>query len=492
MGKKDLQAAVDTPCLAYEKMSRSWTLIDDLIGGSQAMRDNSSVYLPKFTKEKDDHYQSRVAGSFLFSAYGDTVKRIMSKPFSRPVTLNGSLPEPLDSIAEDTDDQGKSIDQLGKDILNSLINRGKAHILVDYPVTVSENGTTPNLLQERQLGLKPRLLFISADQLIGWQVTQDKSGKPYLSRIRISETKIEPSGDWGEQEVQYIRVIEPTKWQLWRKVTEKEGKVTWEIASEGINSLGKIPLVTVYANQTSFMTADPPLKELSEMNLTHYRSDSDQRNILHMARTVTLFAKGLEDEEADKIALGPNQIVTARNPEADVKFIEHTGSAIQAGKDDIEKLEERMVILGLQPFLRRLGNQTATGQSIDENRATCDTQAWVMATEIAIYQAYVLAGEWINVTLPDDFNIIIFKDFSLWTEAAQHISDLIKMRQIGELSRPTFLQEIKRRGLLSDAVDVEQEVANIESEGPSLSMIGLGIENQQDNSGQPPNENPEE
>jgi len=466
------KAKVNTPCSAYNAMASQWTLIDNLIAGTSAMQAASADYLPKFDKEEAKHYSARVSNSILFSAYGDTVKSICGKPFSKALTLQGELPAPLDEIENDVDGQGKSLSQLAKDIFFQFVNRGIGHILVDYPSTVAEDGTTPNLAQERSAGIMPRLINIKPEQLIGWKTEKDAGGKNVLTQIRIEETQTEQDGEWGEKQVKYIRVYERDNWRLYKESEKDE----YTLSAQGPNSLGKVPLVTGYANQTGFMTAEPPLKELAETNLAHYRSDSDQRNILHMARTITLFAKGFTAEEADKIALGPNQIISTTSPDADVKFLEHSGTAIDAGAKDVEKLEERMMMLGLQPFLRKSGDQTATGQSIDESRANCDIQAWVMSLERLLRQAYEIAAEWIGAELPEDFKVDIFNDFAIWVRAMQDVAELIKMRQAGELSRITFLREIKRRALLSETLDIDEEVAAIEAEGPALGMVGLGVE----------------
>ncbi len=466
MATKKQEAKVNTTCSAYNEMAEDWQLIDDLNGGTKAMKKNCLKYLPKFSKEDQKHYNNRVEYSVLFGAYSDTVKSISSKPFCKPVTIQGELPEPLDKIEDDTDRQGMSLQQLAKDLLTDFVNRGKTHILVDYPLTVTEDGEKPNLKQERENGYKPSLVRISPDQLIGWRVEKDTTGKPELTQIRIKETQTEPDGNWGEQQVNYVRVIEKNNWYLYKKVNK-----VYELAQEGENSLGKVPLVTGYANQTGFMTAEPPLRELSEVNLAHYRADSDQRNILHY-RPATLFVKGFTEDESNKIALGPNQLIAAENPEADAKFIEQTGVAIEAGVKDIEKLEDRMTLLGLQPFIRKLGNQTATGQGIDESRANSDIQAWVMGVEDMLYRAYQLAGEWINQELPDDFKVDIFNDFAIWMRAAEDIANLLKIKQAGEISRETFLREVKRRGLLSETVDIAEEKERIEAEGPALGLVG--------------------
>jgi len=468
------EAQVDTPCLAYDAMSQHWPLIDDLLGGSRAMRANSTTYLPKFEKETAGHYKARVRNTVLFNAYGDTVKNIVSKPFSKPVTLQGNVPEPLGGLVDDVDGQGKNLGQLAKDLCWDFVNRGIGHILVDYPVTLSEDGKKPTLKQERDQGYRPRFVQVRPEQLIGWRVENRETGQPVLTRIRIAETHTEPDGRWGEQQVKYIRVIEPDAWRVYRQIDSEE----YVLDSEGENSLGKVPLITGYANPTGVLTAEPPLVDLAETNLAHYQSDSDQRNILHYARVATLVLLGFTSDEADQIALGPNQVISSTNENAKVSYAEHSGKSIEAGAKDVEKLEERMMILGLQPFLRRIGNQTATGQSIDESRANSDIQAWVMALEDLLYRAYVMASEWIKVTLPDDFKVDVFNDFAMLLRAAQDIGHLIKIRQAGELSRQTFLREVKRRNILSETVDVEEEVERIEAEGPALAMVGLNDEDE--------------
>lgn len=470
------EAKVNTPCLAYSAMASKWGLIDDLMGGTSAMQANAATYLPQFDKEEPKHYAARVNRSRLFNAFGDTVKSIVSKPFSKPVTLQGEVPEQLQPLEDDTDGMGKSLGQLAKEIFEQFVTRGLGHILVDYPITVADDGNKPNLAQERRAGFRPKLIQIKPTQLIAWRTERDSSGKEVLTQIRIAETRTEPTGDWGEKQVDYVRVIERDSYFLYRK-TESQGGDEYIRVEEGVNSLGKVPLVTGYANQSGYLTAEPPLMDLAETNRAHFQSESDQRSILHMARTVTLFAKGFTEDEAAKIALGPNQRISTTNENADVKFVEHTGQAIAAGAKDLSDLKEEMVMLGLQPFTRTTGVTTATGQSIDESRANSDVQAWVMSLEDLLYNAYLMAAEWIKVTLPDDFKANVFNDFALWLRAVQDIEHLIKIRQAGELSRKTFLQEVRRRGLLSETVVIEEEILDIETEGPSLGEItaaGLG------------------
>ena len=61
---------------------------------------------------------------------------------------------------------------------------------------------------------------------------------------------------------------------------------------------------------------------------------------------------------------------------------------------------------------------------------------------------------------------------SIDASASQDVTSLIAMRMAREISRPTFLNEVKRRGILSDLVDVDEEIRRVEDEGPELPMPG--------------------
>ena len=51
---------VGVPCTGYERMSPSWRLIHDLLGGTQAMRDASREWLPQEPAESSTARKSVV------------------------------------------------------------------------------------------------------------------------------------------------------------------------------------------------------------------------------------------------------------------------------------------------------------------------------------------------------------------------------------------------------------------------------------------------
>ena len=153
-------------------------------------------------------------------------------------------------------------------------------------------------------------------------------------------------------------------------------------------------------------------------------------------------------------------------------YVEHTGKAIGAGADDLKDLQEQMVILGLQPLISRPGNVTATGRAIDEGKSTSAIQSWIQSLEAALEEALKLAAEHMKLKTPKDFGIDIFSDFVISLKASEDIKNLIAMRKDKSITAKTFLEECKRRGLLVETLDVDEEIQALDDEGASLGLMG--------------------
>lgn len=465
---------VATESVAYQGMSGHWDLIHALLGGTEAMRDAGETWLPQEPSETPDAYSVRLNRSFLHPAYKNTVQTITSKPFVRPAGLQGDLPEGMEEITSDVTGAGEDLSQFAHRLFDTLLNYGLAHILVDYAKVEDPESTTK--ADEQAIGARPRFVSVSPIDLIAF-LTEDNptGGPPVLTQIRFRETRVEPDGNYSDKEVEYIRVYNRDSWELWKKIITSEKKVKYVLKESGRHTFGRVPLVTCYINRTGFLTALPPLEDLAWLNLAHWQSMSDQRNILRYARVALLFGAGFTRKEIEKgIVLGPDRLVGSTNKEAKLSYVEHSGKSIAAGQEDIDKLEERMEILGLQPFIRRSGGATATGRAIDEGKRQSDVQSWIRSLENILTDAYGMAAEWLKLTLPDNFKVNIFNEFGLSIKAPTDVEALFKSRQAGEISHPTYLTEIKRRGLLSETVNVEEEVAAVEAEGPALSEMTRG------------------
>jgi hypothetical protein len=453
---------VATPSKAFEAMAAAWALPAALMGGTRAMRAAGRTYLPQEPKERNGAYDNRLKRTILFNGFRRTVRVLGGMPFGKPAILGEETAEAFVAMADDLDLAGRDLTAFARDLMADMLVFGKAHVLVDFPAQVVGEDGTPlslSLAEERALNRRPYFTQISPLDLIAWR-GERIGGAETLTRVRIRETATEPDGPWGEKSVERIRVVMPEGFQIWHKVEDD-----WRVEAELPNTLGEIALVTIHANRTGFLTALPPLEDLAWLNLRHWQSQSDQDNILHVARVPILFGAGFREGELDGAEIGPNRAISATDPQARLGFVEHSGAAIDAGRRDTQDLEARMQVMGAELLVPRPGNQTATARAIDAAESMSDLQAMVRALETGLEQAFGFAGRWLNLgkaTAQVDVN----QDFGLSRKDAGDLQTLLQARLAGEISRRTFLDEIKRRGILSDSLDVEEEVAQLQAGAP--------------------------
>jgi len=452
---------VFSPCTGWMRMHEHWQLPDTLLGGTLAMRAAGKTYLPKEPKEKQQKWQARLDRSVLYNGYEDSLDNLTSRPFSREVAIAIDLPESLQVLEDDCDGFGTSFHNFTRGCYYEAVHRGIVHILVDFPPAPAERTKE----DEQKWGVRPYFRMVTSPELIGWRFESfSPYAPPVLSQIRIKEDVVEPDGAYGDQETSYVKVIERDKWERHKKTDNSNTTI---VESQGVNTLGKIYMVSIYFNKSKnkLMVAKPCLEGLAWMNLAHWQSYSDQRNILRFARTGILFGKGMKEEDVNKdITIGPNFSFLTESENADLSYVEHNGNAIEAGEHDIESIEAKMNQLGMQPFISSTKEETATGKEIDESRNQSDVQTWIMAMEQGIVDALKLAYEWIDEEPPDDLDVDIYSDFSVVTRGTQDLDTIDKGRARGDISQRTYLNECKRRDVLSETVDVDQEVEDTKGE----------------------------
>ena len=455
---------VNDPSHAHLAMAQKWELIHDLLGGTARMREVGKARLPMETREEARAYENRLERSYLYGALSDTLDKIVAKPFSRPVTIRGTLPRQLEDLVSDATLRGQDFTQFARELFTDAATHGLSHVLVDYPRV----GEGLSIADEKAGEIRPFLVRVSPPDLIGWRSERMHGGRERLTQIRVSERRVVPHGPFGDREAEYVRVLTEDAWELWEKPQEGGDFI---MVDEGMHTFGAIPLVTCYISRTGFMTADPPLEDLAWLNLAHWQSLSDQRNILRFARMPLLYQFGVSDEEVEaEITIGPSQLIRSVNPDAKMGYVEHSGAAIGAGERDLRALEAQMEVMGLQPLIEKTGGATATGRALDEARTHSNIQAWIRSIEGTLLECLQATAHWIGTELPDDVTVDVFSDFGVTLKAEQDINALIQMRSSGLVTHKTFLDEVKRRGLISEAVDVEAEIAATEEEVEDIPM----------------------
>ena len=445
-----------------EAIATCWPMITALLGGTAAMRQAGKTYLPQWPNEDGDFYQNRKSTATLFPAFSRTIEVLSGKPFSRPITPGEDIPKRILAMFDDIDLQGTNLHSFLANVCEEALGYGIAGILVDYPH--SEGVKT--IAQEKALGLRPYFVKIDAESLLDFQ-SKRINGYETITKLRFVEMVAEesPDNEFKEETIEQVRVLDIGRWRTYRKKEDPQThEVKWLVHEEGKTSLNKIPFVPIYGEKIGFMRSRPPMAELAYLNVEHWQSKSDQQTILHVARVPVLFGRrlGLPDDES--ITIGAACAVLSEQEDADLKYVEHTGKAIEAGRTDLQDLKDMMLQIGAELLVIKPGRVTVAQTMAEDESGTCALQRIVADLNDAVNQALQLLADWIKE--PTGGHISIFRDFGAATLAEASADILIEMNVAGTLSNETLFSEIQRRGMISPEVKWSDEQEKIKSQPP--------------------------
>ncbi|QEL18726.1 DUF4055 domain-containing protein [Limnoglobus roseus] len=444
---------------AVEQMAQNWGVIEALMGGTDAMRKAGSRYLPQWPAEDAESYKSRLKTATLFPAYSRTVSVLTGKPFSKPLNIGEDVPERMVEWLDDIDLEGRNLHAFASDLCFNALGYGICGILVDCPPA----GGTRTAADEKKAGIRPYFVHVRHDAILGWRA--EKRGSVWsLSQLRLMECVEEPDGAFGTKSVQQVRVLEPGKWTTYRKTKSTTGAEEWTEYETGTTNIKVVPFVPVYGFRKAFMVGTPPMLELAHLNVEHWQSKSDQQTILHVARVPILFGKDLGPETA--LNVGAGSFISASGEHADMKYVEHSGKAIEAGRLSLLDLEDKMRQVGAELLVIKPGNLTVAQTVADNEPGMCDLQRIMQSLEDALDQALDLMAMYVGEK--EGGHVSVYSDFGVATLAEGSAQLLFEMKADGSLSHATLLNELKRRGLLSADIDVEKEIAAAKAEKPDI------------------------
>lgn len=408
-----VQHDVGEPCQAYKDILPAWQMIDALLGGTATMRAKGEVYLPKEIAESDSEYMLRLKRAYLKPALRVAVETAVGRVFQNEVVTDGVAPA-VRALLDDVDQCGNDLTTFLARCFFDMLAYGRAHILADHP-PMPEGAT---MADARRDGARPYLVRIDPRSLIGWRQRRGP-GPERLEQARFYEYVPAPTGPYDDDTVEpQIRVLSAAGQEVWAAAPTTTASGDAErrrAAASGALAIGvggdwtlrasypadpklrgEVPLTTVYAERTGFMQSRPPFIDLAWLNLAHWQSYSDYRNILHVAMVPFLVARGVSEDAA--LVVGVSSMTKLSSPESDIRWVEHSGAAIAAGRQELLDLETLMDGIGAASLVVTPdgADKTATEDATDtaERHANIGglTQALEDGANAALYWLGRLAG----------------------------------------------------------------------------------------------------
>ena len=221
---------VHDPGIAWQRQEPRWRLIEQLTLGTLGMQAAGRTYLPQEPKEEDDSYAARLARSICPPYYLRLEQMLAGMLTRKPIRLD-NVPDVVQQHLYDVDLSGSDLNVYLQDLARKAIRYGHVGVLVDFP-RGDEGDDTPVTDFSR-----PYWVAYTPRDILGWR-TDVINGAQKLTQLRLHEQVVVPYGEFGEEQVEQVRVLEIGRFRLYRKQASKSRD--WELISEGTTTLDEI------------------------------------------------------------------------------------------------------------------------------------------------------------------------------------------------------------------------------------------------------------
>lgn len=389
-----------------------------------------------------------------------------------------AVPASLEKLLDDVDGEGTPLGLLLQDNAENALTVGRVGILVDFPP--APPGAT--LADAARLNLRPTMQLYRAESIINWCLeTVNNKKVPTLVVLKECADIKKADDEFVVKEETRWRVLDLVSGVYRQRVFRKKDTVQAadatefeQVGAEIVPLMHNLPLsyIPFYANGVDDATLDdvddPPLIDLVNTNISHYRTTADYAHGCHFTGLPTLFLSGFKSEtEADgtpkKVYIGSESAIVTSSPDARGSYIEFSGQGLGALEKKLAREEQQMAVLGarmLEPMIR--GVEAADTASIhrkgEESLLSCIANAISLSTTAAL-KTFV---EWAGGD-PTDVKIEINNDFYPAPMTPGMLTALLAGWQQGApgLSDQGLFDALQAGEIIGEDVTLEEEQARI-------------------------------
>ena len=484
---------IDAPHPEYLKNQSKWSRCRDTIEGEDAVKAGTVAYLPRLGEQAADEYNAYKTRASFFNATSRTLDSFVGMVFAQDPEVE--CPSSLAPFLADATLAGESFYDYQKHVLREVVSVGRGGTLVEMSdeeqrpfavfyraeeilnwdtvrvggrtvlskVVLKEVCQSHEVVQHSPVDAQGGVAQVDHSSVTGPAKQTQNAGEPQkeLQRIRVLKLVLNPDGDGGQYEVEtWVKVDERTGFQLNDTVVPTRRK----------KPLPLIPFVFHGPNNSKPAVDKPPLVDIADVNLSHYRTSADLEHGRHWTGLPTPVITGIEKQP---ITFGSHTVITSSNPDTKAFFMEFQGAGLTALDKAIEQKEHQMAVLGA----RMLDTPKRAAEAADTMRmkqtgeqASLSQVAYSLSESLK--QVLVWALFWwsaADTKLEDAAKAVeveLNADFAPASMDAATITALVNACLQGKLSTESLLTAFKRAEIIGGAKTVEDELADIEAEGP--------------------------
>jgi hypothetical protein len=430
-----------TPVIAAEH--ERWRSNRDAVKGKYAVKAAGERYLPKprsdMTLAQYHSYSQHVS---FYPAVSRTVDGIVGLMLRKVPALEatGILEEVKGTITRD----GRSVDELARDVVRETLITNFTGLLVDLPV-----GRASTAAEALENNLRPFVGVYPAESILEVQAGVVR-GQRVPVRVRLLEN--------GGNQVRELRLNDRMQYEVVLHTRDTDfgefAALAPIVPTLDGQPLNAIPFVLV-STEAGFDPKPAQLDHAVNLNFDHYRTQGLLATVhLHQSSPM-LVATGVGNaEEQQRISIAPGQIMCLENPEAKVFYVEPAGDGIPSLERELERIEDKLAVVGARILARQKKVAEAAETEALRQGAENATLATVanaisrrMEAALNIVSAWMQAG-------PVQFQLNT--DYLPMKMDASEVKVLLEMRMADELDEETFFLALRDRGVLNETLTIAE------------------------------------
>lgn len=462
-----------------------YRVIDDVLAGSKAVKGRNTLYLPMpspadNSAENKARYVAYKTRAVFYAVTRRTLEGFLGELFDKDPTI--TIPTVMEAIIEDATGEGVGLIQLAKTLTRYTASKGRAGIFTDYPST--QGATTKADLEDN--GVRPIIKAYHPLKIINWRYR--KIGA--LSKLCLIVLE--------EEYDKTDRTFELTKGKQWRVleldaaneytqalyrdtsgVTPVNEKGEASAILKPLNGDGipfkDIPFNFIGAEDNNADIDYPPMYDMADLNLAHYRNSADFEEAVYLCGQPTPAVSGLTQDWADRyfkngVGLGSRAAIPLPVG-ASVELLQVTETTMAQAA--MEQKERQMVALGAKLVEQKQVQRTATEAGLETASEKSALTTIADNVSVAIEWALGWAAMFMGVS-EKDIVFQINKEFSLAFSTPEARKEAIEAWQSEAISF-TEMRTALRKGGTATLPD-EQAKKEIEDDRELIVMPELDPE----------------
>jgi hypothetical protein len=448
---------VNTQHPDYSKNKPIWDKCEHATQGQSEIHAHGVQYLPRLSGQNDDEYKAYVKRALFYNATGRTVDGLTGMVFLKQPKVE--YPTAMQGIIDDVTMTGLSLHQFAEIVADDIMIFGRCGVLVDYPPIT--NAST--MAEMAQLGARPYATKYDAKSIINWK-TKRVNNVQMLSMVVLKESAQVAKDEFESETITRYRVLDLDVVYRQRVFEEdKQGLIT-QIGDDiyplmNGNTMSFIPFEFIGVRDNSPCVNKPPLLDLVDVNLSHYRTSADLEHGRHFTGLPTPVVCGVQLEAGQSLSIGSAKAWVFPDPQASATFLEFTGQGLGELREAMHEKESMMATLGariLAPEIKGVESaQTASIHRAGENSVLAS-----ISQSISISLTHILEWlrDWSNIS--GEVRVELNRDFAPPTMTAQDLTALVQSWQAGALSFDSLFTVLKQNDIIAadKTVDDEKEL----------------------------------